>query len=289
MIESEPIPAGENNYIRLCLIEDDYRIRATDLVGNILFELEKEEINKFYQTFTSMLLGIQELKVLEQQKEVLRKSIQNSSLQPAENKTKQDSTEQNKNAIVANVQQLTQENTKISQSGTSLELLDLHPRLRPEELQQCIRAIKEEKKLSRKVTVDGEDLEEYILQAFDGKKTTLSKIVNASANSTIAVLKEPLRRALENLVQEGKITSSQERTKEGIQYVLYAINYKAKTKKDSFDIILEKLGEEFTTEKFIACAKENGIQEEQAVMMLEQGHRNGEVYLLRPQKYKKIA
>ena len=288
MIESEPIPAGENNYIRLCLIEDDYRIRATDLVGNILFELEKEEIHKFYQTFTTMLLGIQELKVLEQRKEVLRKSIKNSSLEIPEKTATQQSPEQATKQIVSNGQYITQDTAKDTQELPPLELLNVHPKLRPEELQQCIKAVKEEKKLSRKVIVDGEDLEELILQGFDGKKTTLSKIVNACATSSIAVVKEQLRRVLEGLVQEGKITSSQERMKGGIEYVLYSINYKAATKKDTFDLILEKLAEEFTTEKFIACAKKNGIKEEQAMVMLEQGYRNGEVYLLKAQNYKKI-
>ena len=75
MIESDPIPAGENNYIKICLIEDDYRIRVTDLFGTIVFELVGSEVNKFSFEFNQKLLTRQKLLLLDKQKkEILHKA-----------------------------------------------------------------------------------------------------------------------------------------------------------------------------------------------------------------------
>ena len=75
MIVSEPILAEEDFYIRVALIEDDYRIRVTDVLGNILFELENENINKFAKNLQGMLTAIQELKVLDKKKEDITNQI----------------------------------------------------------------------------------------------------------------------------------------------------------------------------------------------------------------------
>lgn len=289
MIESGPIPAGINNYLKICLIEDDYRIRVTDLFGTIMFELEKDEINKFYQTFTTILLSIQELKTLEHKKELLKNSIKNNS--PASeirmNEESKASINVNDGLFLApTTVSSTVDHNQIQQKP--LELIDLYPKLTKLDLQQCIKAIQEEKKLSRKVTIDGTDLEEFVLQAFDGQKITLSKIINQSANCSISLLKDSLRRTLDGMVQEGKISSTQERNKQGIDYILYSINYTQTTQKNTLDILLEKLGKEFSSTKFVEEALKIGVNEQSALSMLENGYQNGDLMEIRPQTYKKI-
>jgi hypothetical protein len=98
-----------------------------------------------------------------------------------------------------------------------------------------------------------------------------------------------VRKILDALVQEGKVTSSIEKIKGGnVKYTLYAVNYSPKVQKSSMDILLEKLDEEFTTEHFLEVARKTGIEEQVALNMLEQSHATGELLQPRPQLYKKI-
>ena len=58
-------------------------------------------------------------------------------------------------------------------------------------------------------------------------------------------------------------------------------------KKNTLETILDKLDNEFTTEKFVMIASSQGIQEEVALNILENGSK--ELLLVRPGKYRKIT
>ena len=189
MIESNIIPAGENNFIRLYLIEDDYRIRVYDLFGNIIFELTGDEINSFHSSFTQMLLAIQQFKVLDQQKEAVRQAIKNNSpIAQAPTTTRLPNAE---TPTIKKVNEI---------SSLPLEMVTIHPRLSQEELQLCVKVIKEKQKLSRKVTISGEDLEQFILEGFDGQQVTYSRILNESGACLIAIEGIVLKNTLNSLV-----------------------------------------------------------------------------------------
>ena len=275
MIESDPIPAGENNYIKICLIEDDYRIRVADLFGTILFELDGPGVNKFSFEFNQKLLTRQKLLLLDKQKkDILQAALTNelsSVTDPSDNKV----TVRTSDTLVAEIK----ETIPNQISRAPLELIPIFPPLTPQDLDLCIKALKEKQKVSPKVTIDNDDnLEEIVLQVFDGERKTINKIVNRCAESSISILKESLKRTLERLVQEGKITSSREKSQDGsYEYDLYSINYTQVAKKNSFDILLDKLDPEFTTESYLKVAKQHNIREEVALQMLEQSSAKGEI------------
>lgn len=282
MIESDPIPAGENNYIKICLIEDDYRLRITDLYSNILFELVGDEIFKFNIEYNQKLLTIQELMAIENQKQAV--------LQSARFKTLNNEHSQVNTVRTSSLNQGPNEKKPAEKHLSNLELIPINPVLSSEDIQKCIIALKRNFKLSEKVIIDNdENLEEVVLQVFDGERTTVSKIINHCGRSNISILSASLGRTLERLVQEGKITSTKEKIKnKNLEYNLYAINYNHGAKKSTIDLLLTKLEKEFTTESFIDLAKQSNIQEESAIQMLEQSASRGELLEPRSGTYRKI-
>ena len=278
MIESNIIPAGENHFIRLCLIEDDYRIRITDLYGNILFELEGEGINIFNSSFNQILLAIQQFKVLDKQKESLRQAIKTNTpiVQPSSG-TQQSTAETG----------TTVKNTPNPILTQTLEIVTIHPKLSQEDLQLCVRAVKEKQKLSKKVTIGAENLEHFILQAFDGEQITYSNMLNECATASIAIDGKVLKKSLNTLVQEGKISAFDRENKYG-KFILYAINCSSNAPKKTVNIVLDKLDYEFNTQEFVDIAKRQGIDEQTAIAMLEQSSRNGELLQPSSENFRKI-
>ena len=95
-----------------------------------------------------------------------------------------------------------------------------------------------------------------MLQVFNGDKKSVYAIVNESAESNIALNKDSVRQTLERLVQEGKITSSEQtRPDNNVRYTRFEFDTSSSSvKKNTFETILDMLDNEFTTEKFVMIA-----------------------------------
>ena len=74
-------------------------------------------------------------------------------------------------------------------------------------------------------------------------------------------------------MQEGKITSSEQtRPDNNVRYTRFEFDTSSSSvKKNTFETILDMLDNEFTTEKFVMIASSQGIQEEVALNILENG------------------
>ncbi len=167
----------------------------------------------------------------------------------------------------------------MKQPREPLELVPIYPPLSQEGLDVCIKAMKENQKLKRKVTIDNDDnLEQFLLQGFSGKRTTVYKIVNESADHSISVLAGSVGRTLERMVAESKITSTKSKIKKnGHEYNLYSINFVPDKNKDVIDSLLTTLENVFTVNSLLAEAKKHDILEETALQMLEQANTDGDV------------
>lgn len=297
MIESDPIPAGENNFIKICLDDTTYRIRFTDLFGNIFFELEKNELFRFNSEFNFKLVTIQELMAIDQKRETILQAAKikqsiNNAVMTTTNTNLVDTAPATSNDSINQPHMYRGELTgPLGSFQRSLELVPIHPPLSSNELAICIRAMKERQKLSEKVTIDDDDnLEQFILQVFSGERITVNKIINKSADHSISLLAESLGRTLERMVQEGKITSTKAKIKDnGHEYTLYAINYIPDKANTLFNSLLAKLDSIFTVNSFITLAKENDIKEDKALQMLEQSNSNGDILLDGPDTYRKLS
>ena len=295
MIESDPIPAGVNNFIKICLDDKAYRLLITDLFGNIQVKFANHEIGRFITELNCKLLTFQELMSIDKKRETI---LQSAKTRPASMITAQITT--NNTLIVGTTSTGPATSTQSIETSRNLtqptpttrrplELVPIYPPLTPDELAICIRAMKERQKLSEKVTIDDDtNLELFLLQAFTGERTTVNKIINESADRSISVLTESVGRTLERLVQEGKITSSKAKIKNSEhEYNLYDINFVPNKNKDVFSSLLAKLEDVFTVNSLLILAKTHDIQEEAALQMLEQANTDGDVLLDRPGLYRK--
>ena len=252
MIESDPIPTGENQYIKICVVEEDYRMRITDLFGNILFELVGDERFKFNSEFTRSLMVIQELMTADKKKKDTIIAYRSKTASSSQNLTSDNSINPDQksttppkdtDALAPNYQH----------PRPTLKLVSSYPPLSDQELQVCVQAMKQKQKIYPKITIEGTSLEFFMLQAFDGEKKSVYAIVNESAESNIALNKDSVRQTLERLVQEGKFTSSEQiRPDNNGRYIRFEFDTSSSSvKKNTLETILEKIDNEFNTQKFV--------------------------------------
>ena len=240
--------------------------------------MEGEGINIFNNSFNQILLAIQQFKVLDKQKESLRQAIKtNTPIFQPNSVTQQSNTDSV--TTVKNVP-----NPTLTQK---LEIVTIHPKLSQDDVQLCVLAMKEKQKLSKKVTIDSENLEQFILHAFDGEQITYSNMLNECGAASIAIDGKVLKKTLNTLVQEGKISAFDSENKYG-KFILYAINCSSNAPKKTVNIVLDKLNSEFNTQEFVDIAKKQGIDEQTAIAMLEQSRNNGELLQPNSEVFRKI-
>jgi hypothetical protein len=173
------------------------------------------------------------------------------------------------------------------------------PRLKPtqhafftrEHLELCIQALQQPGiELDPSVLCPAEHLEELLLKGFDKRSIITSEIYKNLKEKKVNYVKEDLRRALDRLVDEKKITKQQRVSKNQREYTVYnfgKVERKKNTISNQLEEILISLKKElFSYQDYLREAENKKIDTEAAERYFEERRQEGEITEPKEGKYK---
>jgi hypothetical protein len=163
-----------------------------------------------------------------------------------------------------------------------------------EHLELCIQALQQPGvELDPSVMCPAEHLEELFLKGFDKRSIITSEIYKTLKEKKINYVKEDLRRVLDNLVEEKKITKQQRVSKNQREYTVYNFG-KIERKKNTLSNQLEKIllafkKELFSYQDYLQEAENKKIDLEAAERYFDERRQEGDVTEPKEGKFKFLS
>ncbi|MFQ5979873.1 MAG: hypothetical protein ACE5OZ_17215 [Candidatus Heimdallarchaeota archaeon] len=181
-----------------------------------------------------------------------------------------------------------------SENGNT-EVIELVNAFGTVQLDLAIRALQDPTaRLSKPATIPVNQVEELLMQAFNGRKLIKSKINSSLAQANVRIPMDVLQEALDSLVKQEKAQRQErESKKSGRKYTLYGFGDVTLAAPALLTLRLDDLlrqfeGSDFELAEFLQKAEENKIPREQAQSWFDVQKTEGSVYEFAPKRFRRV-